>query len=230
MRLQRVKRVGCIHLPRALPVGYPVLPFQGHWPQLRIYGLDFDKAKWYILLINIYRIRKNRGAEMGEKKIDRVSAAEVMIWVTACVIILAAVPVFQLWLIMHYVGLPGFTEYLKSVNPAFYQFVITVMGVLAAVAGYLTYKSRQEAVQEVEKIKEEMEDKKNEVNRFSNEVRNILQKKIEEIDRLKAECEQRLVIAVSGVEESGKEAESVPFVVEGRMAAHSAIIYPTFLS
>jgi tetratricopeptide (TPR) repeat protein len=158
---------------------------------------------------------------MGEKKIDHGLLLGVVVWITICVLILAAAPVFQLWLIKHWVGLEGFKEYIKSINPAFYQFIITIMGVLAAVAGYLTYKSRQEAMQEVKEIQAEMEEKKEELKRFGEETRRTLQETIDDLLETKKKfLEQTGAEGKQKAEEKVASIDSIQLPVEGVQLPH----------
>jgi tetratricopeptide (TPR) repeat protein len=133
----------------------------------------------------------------------------------ACVVVLALVPMLQYGVIYLFTGPDGFKSYLASNSPpiGFYQFVLTAMSVLAAIAGYLTYKSREEAKQEVEKIREEMKEQKKEVDKFCEEMKIKLDereasfnKRAKEIDNLMKQCEERITTAVGGVERKGEEA------------------------
>jgi len=77
----------------------------------------------------------------------RVSASAFIIF--ASVVVLAAialVPVFQMWLAYGLMGMDGLEALTKSQNVAFYQFVLSAFTVLAVIAGYLTYRSRQDAI------------------------------------------------------------------------------------
>src|SRR5271157_2799113 len=87
----------------------------------------------------------------------------IIITVFIVLLILAAIPVAQYYAVYCFSGMDGLKAYLPLGNPSFYQFILSCFAVLAAIAGYLTYKSREEAREEIKQIKEELEKKKKEI-------------------------------------------------------------------
>lgn len=144
----------------------------------------------------------------------RVRLGGIVITAFITVVILAAIPVLQLLVIYRLTGIDGLKAYLPAGSPAFYQFILTCFAVLAAVAGYLTYKSREEARQEIERIKEET---KKETERIKIE----LEKKLNEIDEY---CKRKMnEIEIQCVEVAKSMAEKAETARETIERAQEAV-------
>jgi tetratricopeptide (TPR) repeat protein len=116
----------------------------------------------------------------------------IIITVFIVLLILTAIPVAQYYAVYCFSGIEGLKAYLPLGNPSFYQFILSCFAVLAAIAGYLTYKSREEAREEIEHIKTEMEKKKMEVDDYCTRIKKELEEIIkEEIEHIKTEMEKK---------------------------------------
>ena len=84
-------------------------------------------------------------------------------------LVLAAIPFVQFWVLHKFLGDEAFRAYLQSnlqfstfSTQAFYQFVLSAIVLLIAVAGYLTYRSRKDAIDEakdnLKRDKEELQE------------------------------------------------------------------------
>jgi len=173
---------------------------------------------------------------MGNNDKKQNSGWGLFITVIITVLILAAAPVYQTWLASLFItDVEQFREYLKSSDRDFYQFLFTAFGVLAAVAGYLTYKSRQEAKQEMEELKKQLEDKKQEIEGKIIQIENEVNAKKEAMDRYCDQIKQSLeqimneFIKKAGEKEKliDQAAAKVATTAEQKMAEITGIQLPT---
>ncbi len=76
----------------------------------------------------------------------------IVLCALAALAVLALVPMIQMWFAYTFMDVEGLKAYISSQPVAFYQFVLTAFAVLAAIGGYLTYRSRQDAKAEGEEM------------------------------------------------------------------------------
>jgi len=154
---------------------------------------------------------------MSDDKSRLPMYAGIFITVTLTAFLLFAAPLAQIFLISHIAGCEGVTAYLQASDKTFYQFVLSALIAVAAVAGYLTYQSRKEARQEarddVETLMRDME--KVFKLRFIEVFDRDMKKKKEEIEKLCEEMKAELENTICEVREDiGEKREKMDHITK----------------
>ncbi len=118
----------------------------------------------------------------------------------ATILALSLAPMVQTYIAYSFMDTDGFKAWLSSQPVAFYQFVLTSFAVMGVIAGYLTYKSRQEAKQETEEACTRMEEdfkrqtdaKASELHGYAEELKKSMQDELERYQSTMAEARRNV--------------------------------------